>query len=91
MIKKIKLEDAAAMSALHKRTFKIPSNAELANLKSGNLVKVNSNGERFWCEIISVENGIIIGRVDNDLLNPNLDLDDLIEIKAENIYTIFEE
>ena len=93
-MKKYILEDAHAMSVLH-RQFEIPNNEEIANIKLGDFVKVCASSERFWVkvEFIDLNNRTIYGVVDNELVNTEehgLKLGDSIEVKTENIYSIQE-
>ncbi len=90
---KYKLEDAQAMSILNKKTFDIPSNEDLLSIQPGNFVKVNASGERFWVKVEFTDSreGIIYGRVDNDLDLTHihgLKYGDDIEVRYYNVYSI---
>ena len=91
MIKFPKLEDAHAMSILHKSTFKQPSKSQFERLEVGDFAKVNASRERFWCRVCFINGEDIIGIVDNELVNSeqhDLYQDDLIYFKNINIYEI---
>jgi len=96
------LVNAAEMAKQYPESFQRPTQAELDHVKPGMFCKVcvlrNSDrqvgvptfGERFWVEIHSVTpNGLIVGRVDNDL-DPacGLNIDDVIGLHRDNIYSL---
>lgn len=88
------LVDAWAMSVVHGQTFDIPDNKAFLNLKPGDLIKVNASGERFWCKIVEIKDNDFIGQVDNDLVSTDshgLVLGDLIFIRPNNVYQIYDE
>lgn len=90
MIKTPKLEDAHAMSILHKSTFQQPSKAQFAKLQNGDFAQVNANGERFWCRILFNHKGNNVGVINNELVNNEhgLKFGDLIAFENINIYKI---
>jgi len=86
------LVNAKYMSEQYPETFDVPSDTELNNLKSGDLVKICVNRERFWVEIISINQDKILTRIDNDLIftdEHGLSLNDELTISKHNIYSIF--
>ena len=90
---KYKLEDAHAMSIIHKKTFEIPSNDEIMAIRPGDFVKVCASGERFWVmiEFTDFSAGKLYGRVDNDLVSTEfhgLKIGNNIEVNFHNIYAI---
>ena len=93
--KKIKtpaLINAKQMAQDHPETFSVPEDTELRLLKVGSLVKVSTDGERFWVQITSATYPLFIGRVDNDLLFvKGLSYNDLIQFHAANIYQIYKD
>lgn len=88
MEKNIEFENAQKMKQQHPQTFYAPDDLELAALKPGDQVKVCTDNERFWTEVISVVDGIITSRVDNDLITEQLKYNDIITFKPENVYDI---
>ena len=91
MIKTPKLEDAHAMSILHKSSFEQPSKAQFERLQVGDFAQVNCNGERFWCRILFNHNGNNVGKIDNELDKTeehDLQSGDLIAFENINIYKI---
>lgn len=71
------LVDAQAMALANPDTFTVPSEMDLASLKTGDYVKVCRNSERFWVEIVTAEPRLIYGIVTNRLIDP--DNEDLIQ------------
>ena len=91
MIKQPNLEDAHTMSILHSSSFKMPSKTQFERLEVGDFVKVNAQGEMFWCRIYFINGEDLIGIIDNELVKSNehnLFQDDLIYLKIVNIYEI---
>lgn len=54
--------------------------------KVGDYVKVKHNHERFWLQVLSVENDRYKGRVDNELVEDHpFEYNDIIGFSLENI------
>ena len=88
-------------------TFEIPSDQELKEIGPGDNVKIgvkippstNENlhptmrvdTERFWVEVEAVQDGVIQGKVNNDLIfteQHGLKCDDRVTLMTENVYSI---
>ena len=95
--------DANERSILYPATFEVPCMHMLQSVKPGWFVKVGVefddgegddetgwNGERFWTEVVSVDDGVIIGRVDNNLLvkDHGIEYGDLLEFSFSNILEV---
>ena len=50
--------------------FVLPNPDRLALIREGWVVKVESNGERFWVHVLFMQGNSILGRVDNELIHP---------------------
>jgi len=86
----VEFVNAQLMARKHSGTFEVPTQDELNNLKPSNFVKVCAFRERFWVEIEEINDEIITGRIDNDLvMTDEIKFDDVITFKKENIYAIF--
>ena len=84
----IEFVNAQAMHSLHPGTFDVPTAGDLQALRVGNWVKVCVNNERFWCVVTDISEGIITGRVDNNLLQDGLQCGDVIQFPTDCIYDI---
>lgn len=92
-IKKPKLVNAFLMSIQNPESFDVPSKEDLSNLKINDLVKICCEGERFWVLITQINENELIAVVDNDLVNISshgLRYGDIISLRPENIYSIYE-
>lgn len=70
-------------------TFEKPSKEDLDNLNVGFSVKISNNKERFWIEIVKIQDYYIIGKIDNNLIfNEKYDNNDLVLIEKKNIIDI---
>ena len=90
-MKNITFVDAQHMRLRHPDTFWAPSKEELDDIKPGDYVKVcvNEWKERFWVEVIQVDNDILTVRVANDLLHPEASkYGDELTVNKCNIYDI---
>ena len=65
--KNVELISAKYMNEQNPETFEIPTNDELDKISVGSLVKVCANRERFWVEVVDLENDWFIGKVNNVL------------------------
>lgn len=85
-------ENAREMSKKHPETFYAPSSQELSRLKEGQFVKVCVNSERFWCEILEVnqESESIKASVANELIYSDIAVGEELSFKFENIYDIYQ-
>lgn len=85
-------ENAREMSKKHPETFYAPSSQELSKLKEGHFVKVCVNSERFWCEIVEVdqESESIKASVANELIYSDIAVGEELSFKFENIYDIYQ-
>jgi len=82
--------NAREMAANHPKTFCVPTEKEMEDLKPGDFVKVCLNEERFWCEVVhfNKETEAVTGFVSNELLFSDLSHGDEIVFKFENVYDI---
>ncbi len=88
MEKEIKFEDAQELKKQYPETFYAPSSEDLKQIKPGDFVKICAYQERFWAEVISVNDDAITARVDNVLLMWHLKYNDIITFKTYNVYAI---
>lgn len=88
MERKVKFEDAQKLKKQHPQTFYAPEPEELSRIRPGDFVKVCAYRERFWAEVISIKDGTITARIDNDLLTQWLRYNDIIKFKAEHVHNI---
>jgi hypothetical protein len=87
-IEKINLLDAQAMHRLYPSTFDVPSDAELDTIKIGDIVKICDGSERFWVIIILIEDGKLVGAINNVLVGDKpYKFGDLIEFEKKNVYS----
>lgn len=89
--KKQKIKSPILVNAeeMHRRkpeSFWIPESRN--DLQVGDSVKVSSDYERFWVTVLSVENGIIVGEVDNMVLFGDLEYKDRIRFAPCNVYQV---
>lgn len=93
------LTDAARQNHLHPDTFEIPDENEMAAIVPGCFVKVAASvdiapkvsGERFWVEVTSLEDGIVVGKVANNLLGDlPFKWGDTVEFTVRNVLAIQE-
>lgn len=89
MKKNIKFENAQELKKQYPDTFYAPEPEELQQLKPGDTVKVCACQERFWAEIVAIDDGMVTARVDNHLLMRQLRYNDLIAFHLDNVYNIF--
>lgn len=82
--------NAQEMSQKHPDTFHVPCEKALQNINLGDYVKVNPGGERFWCEVISIdkEQRTIKATVANNLIDYDWEPGDELEFKFENVHDI---
>ena len=86
--------NAQNMHLKNPKTFEVPSEEDLDNIKQGDTVKVSVGGERFWTTVTEVEEGEITAIVDNQLVctdKHGYSLGDTIEFHKYNVYSIWEE
>ena len=84
-------EDAFALHQQHPLTFQIPTQAQLRQIREGDLVKVAARAERFWLNVTKAEFPNFEGTVDNDLLfaeEIGMDYGDGVSFEARHIYNI---
>ncbi len=82
--------DAQAMHKQYPSTFQAPSMEELRKIRPGHMVKVSSSGERFWVRVLDRKLFMIIGRVDNELINTDqhgLRLGNIIAFHQNCVYS----
>ena len=60
--------NARLIAEQHPETFKLFNSEHLNHIKSGDMIKIIHNGERFWLEVIEVKTNKIIGKISNDLI-----------------------
>ncbi len=96
------LENAVVLNKQFPRTFLIPTNQEILNLKIGTLVKLifimkkplknGCQAERIWVKITNIESESFTGILDNDpYYLKSIGSGDTITFKAENIAAIYVE
>ena len=93
-MKRTTFVDAQNMARLHPSTFRVPDSCDLLDLKVGDYIKASTGNERFWIEVIGVEESAAIGRVDKDLLNTydhGLSCDDIVVVPFECVFQIVAE
>lgn len=81
------LVNAEHMAKQNPDTFWIPQSRH--SLKAGDLVKVDTDGERFWCLIEKVVGGIYFAEVRNALLftdGHGLEFGSKIKFAPDNVY-----
>lgn len=82
--------NAKQQNILHPKTFEVPTDQELNNLTTGDIVKVCHNDERFWTLIMSVKGNTITASIDNDLIfEQPFERGSVIQFGKENIYDIY--
>lgn len=91
----IKLEDPRPIAASAPNTFFLPFPEELAALGSGDGVKAifheaaggrKYNGERMWVLVERIENGFVVGRLDNEPYDmPSIRLGDPLRIPLTHV------
>jgi hypothetical protein len=89
-LKPIKLVNAQEMARQYPNTFEAPPRSALRKLGEGDLVKVSNNAERFWIQIMTRSDDVLIGRVDNFLLAGDVSYDDLVQFHECNVFDIYE-
>lgn len=83
--------DAQKMQEQHPATFKAPSLNELKNIVVDNCVKVATERERFWITVTAIENDIITGTIENNLVHSDrhdFHYGDEIKVNMNNVYNI---
>lgn len=83
------LVDAEKMARDNPGTFSIPLGRD--TLAAGDLAKVSCCGERFWCIVVMVRDGLYFGRIDNNLIlseQHGLLFGDLIRFAPRNVHQI---
>jgi hypothetical protein len=88
MKKKIRFEDAQVLHQQYPDTFYAPDERTLKEISQGDLVKVCAFEERFWAEVISVKDGTITARIDNDLINRCLKYNEIIDFETRHVYNV---
>ena len=66
----IKFENAQELQKQFPDTFFAPDKATLEQIGPGDFIKVCTDRERFWAEVISVEEGKVTAEVANMVLPP---------------------
>jgi hypothetical protein len=82
--------NAQQMAKDYPDTFEAPPYEDFADLVPGDYVKICSDDERFWCEIVDIDHttGTITGSVANNLINHDWPVGKMLYIKFDNIYSI---
>ena len=80
--------DASEMNSKYPNTFDIPTQDELEDITIGDTVKISNGLERFWVELKEVNKLYLIGRVDNELITNEYNLNDYVMFEKKNIYDI---
>tara|TARA_Y100001970_G_C14051524_1_gene759188 strand:+ start:384 stop:890 length:507 start_codon:yes stop_codon:yes gene_type:complete len=89
-----KLANADELKSRYGDDFKAPDKEDISSIDSNYLVKVcyksyigdDWNGERFWVDVVHVEDNIISGLVSNSLVNVNWQLGKKISFPIECVY-----
>lgn len=76
------------MNSKYPNTFDIPTQNELEYITIGDSVKISNGLERFWVEIKEVNDLYLIGRVDNELITNEYNLNNYVMFERKNIYDI---
>lgn len=93
-IRSIHLVDARKMAEAHPRTFKAPSDDELANIGPGDHIKVcfehhqGGTGERIWVRVIGTLSGQWICRLANKPVFTGIDCDTNYLVSPWHVYDI---
>ncbi len=88
---KVIFENAQKKRLENPDTFSAPTKEELDAIRPGSIVKVCTEGERFWAVVTEVNGNHIEARIDNDLLlveQHGLNYRDLIKFQKCHIYSI---
>ena len=80
--------NAREMSQKNPNSFSHPSKDELNQIKAKDSVKICVGKERFWVEVEKVEDSLITGTIDNNLLQDELEFGQSIQFHKDNIYNI---
>lgn len=80
--------NANEMNSKYPNTFDSPTQNELENITIGDTVKISNGFERFWVEIKEITDLYLIGRVDNELITNEYNLNDYVMFEKKNIYDI---
>ncbi len=83
--------DAQIMRIENPDTFDTPSKEDLDALIPEQHAKVSVGGERFWVKVNKIDNDIINGVVDNQLINTDIHgliLGDEVSFEKRHIYQI---
>jgi len=90
MKKDIFFVDAQKMHENHPETFWAPCQEELDTIKIGDVVKICANNkERFHVIVTEVNGDDMTGRVSDALVMVDLDIDEVVHFKKENIYDFY--
>lgn len=98
MTKYVTLDDAVARAKASPDTFEVPSEADIANIKVGDYVKLIflyegdvCEGERMWVQVkvLNKDAEYFGGLLSNDPVVVPLKLNDYIEFDSKNIISIF--
>ena len=88
------LTDAQQMAKDNPDTFEAPATEDLDSIKEGSFVKIcAAESERFWVKVTRVEDNLIEGTVDNQLIYSDehgLDLGDIIKCEKKHVYQTME-
>lgn len=85
------LEDAQLMQINNYETFDAPTPEELGSLEPEGYVQICNEKERFWVKITEIEDDIISGVIDNNLVEDHgYNLGDEVEFEKRHIYKIME-
>ena len=76
---------------IHSDDWLLNNNSQfIGDLKLGEKVKIANNLEKFWVQIIEINNNYIIGKIDNYLTyNSEYDYQDIVIFEKENILEIY--
>lgn len=84
--------DAQEMAVKNPKTFEAPSAEELADITTGQSVKVCASPERFWVTVTKVDGESVSGVVDNHLVctgDHGLSLGDTVNFQKRHIYEVY--
>lgn len=81
--------DAQEMHRNNPNTFYAPSEEEINNIEKGFTVKISNGQERFWNEVVEINNNHLLVKIDNQLVgNKGYNYGDILWIEKKNIFDI---
>jgi len=90
MENKINFVDAQELSRQYPETFYAPSREMISNVKAGDYVKVCANDERFWAEVVRMNESSLTAKVANDLIFNPMAMGSLITVEPRHVHDILQ-